>query len=128
MGQKVAQGDRARLIEGWLGWVNGDGSKLWAFVEFVKLADTEPNTALDLILEIAARHPEEKVLGQLEAGPLERLLTTNGRSMIDRIETVSTKHPVLRELLNGVYRIDVPQDVWERIVRISGRERQMKPQ
>ena len=128
MGKKLVTGDRAKLIESWLRWVHGDGSKLWAFVEFVKLADTEPNTALDLILEIAALYPEEKVIGQLMAGPLQDLLSKNGRTMIDRVETVSTKHTVLRQMLNGVYRIDIPQDVWERIVRISGRVRQMEPQ
>ena len=78
-------------------------------------------------VELLNRARSEEALGQLSAGPLERLISKNGRAIIDRLEAESSTTPRLRELLNGVYRIDVADDVWERVVQISGRRRQIKP-
>lgn len=119
--------NREDLLQAWLSFAEGDQNQLWAMVEMLTLAENEPDLALDMILELLARARSDQALGQLTAGPLERLIWKNGRAVIDRVEAVATTTPRLAELLKGIYRIDVPQDVWERIVKISGRTRQMTP-
>jgi hypothetical protein len=118
--------NRESLIEAWLQFVEGDERQLWAMVELLELAETDPQETLAIILDIIDRAPSEYAIGQLTAGPLERLVSANGRQIIDSIETASSTVPQLSHMLQGIYRINVPQDVWERVVAISARVRQMQ--
>jgi len=113
------------LEDAWLRVVAGNLADDWALNEMTRCAEEEPQRAFDIILDLIRRGPSKEVLGQIGAGPLEELISANGREIIDRLEAEAVRNPDLADLLNGVYRLDTPDDVWRRVVKISGREREM---
>lgn len=118
--------NRETILDAWLEFVEGDDRQLWAMVKLLRMAEEDPAEALAIIVELMKRATSENAIGQLTAGPLERLVSANGRAVIDSLEATAERQPRLRRMLAGIYRIDVPDDVWRRIVSISGRRRQME--
>ena len=81
--------------------LDGDSEPLWQFI----LASYR--------LEMSA-----KVFAILAAGPLEDLLADFGPSYIDRVEKLARQDPKFNELLGGVWKNTIEDEVWERVTRI----------
>jgi hypothetical protein len=95
-------------------------------VELTLLAQDEPERAWRVVLAAIAANPPEDVLGLVGAVPLEDLMQSHGANFIDRVEAEAASNDKFRHLLNGIYRGDIDDATWQRIVRISGRPREMR--
>ena len=81
--------------------LEGDGDRLWQF-----------------ILEVYKRDLPDKVVAVLAAGPLEDLLAKRGVDFIDRVEELARKDPKFNQLLGGVWRNAMTDEVWQRVQAI----------
>lgn len=79
-------------------WLKGRYEELWAF-----------------ILSTYPKPMSENLRSYLAAGPLEDLLASAGPSFIDKVEQEARQHEGFRELLRGVWRNEIEEDVWQRI-------------
>ena len=94
-------------------------------IRLIELSETQPEVVWDVIVEVTRRQPTDEVLGMLGTGPLEDLMWKHGRDFIDRVEEEARINSELRNLLSGIYRGEIDDETWTRVVKISGRERQM---
>jgi hypothetical protein len=91
----------------------------WAWEEFERLGNEEPETAWSAILAVLDYTADKYTLGNLAAGPLEDLIDAHGEQFIERIELFARQNPTFKELLGGVWQSSTPE-VWARIVRAKG--------
>jgi len=75
----------------------------------------DPEIAWQAILEILQRDLTDDERALLAAGPVEDLLVWHGGAFIDRIEAEAKRNPRFNHLLRGVWRREMPHEVWERI-------------
>ena len=80
----------------------------------------EPEIAWRAILEISNRNLTDEEKALLAAGALESLLVGHGAAFIDRIEAQARTNSRFSHLLGGVWRQDMPDQIWERIERVRG--------
>ncbi|PYL00658.1 MAG: hypothetical protein DME19_04275 [Verrucomicrobia bacterium] len=78
----------------------------------------EPEIAWQAILEISQRDLTDEQRALLAGGPLETLLSWHGGSFIDRVVDEAKRSPRFRHLLGGVWRQDMPEEIWERIIKL----------
>lgn len=116
--------EREQLIDAWL-IAHQAGTKSpiyeenwWAVEIFLNLPQENPELLWELILETLSREKNEKLLGNLAAGPLEDLIEYNGPAFIDRIEEIARKDPKFKKLLQGVWESSTPA-IWNRIEKIQ---------
>jgi hypothetical protein len=57
----------------------------------------------------------------LSAGPLEELLTKHGGTVIDRVEVMAKEDPTFAFLLGGVWRNEIAEAVWSRVLAVRDR-------
>ena len=82
-----------------LDWgVEGEGELLWRFITAAYQRDLA-----------------EKAVGVLAAGPLEDLLAKRGPDFIDRVEEIARRDPKFNDLLGGVWRSTMTDEVWRRV-------------
>ena len=92
------------------------GALFWTFDLLVDAAEKDPELCWRLIEAVVAKDPDEQVLAALAAGPMEDLLARHGAAYIERIEAKAGQNPLFRHVLAGVWRNEIAQDVWDRIV------------
>jgi len=92
-------------------WFAGDHTMFDACTE-------EPEVAWPAILQILQRELTEDQTAMLAAGPLETLLCWHGAAFVDRIEQAAERNQRLNHLLGGVWRSDMPPEVWDRIEKV----------
>ena len=91
----------------------------WAVSEVMDWSfDRKGDRLWQFILEVYQRELSDKVIGALAAGPLEDLLAKQGTEFIDRIEERARKDPKFNQVLGGVWRSAMTDDVWKRVERI----------
>lgn len=56
----------------------------------------------------------------LAAGPVEDLLALYGGQFIDRIEAEAQRSPAFAHVLGGVWRRDIPLEIWQRVEAARG--------
>jgi hypothetical protein len=81
--------------------LDGDHENLWKF-----------------ILATYLKEMPGRVEAVFAAGPLEDLLAHFGPQYIDRVETLARQNPKFNDLLGGVWRNTMTDDVWDRVTRI----------
>lgn len=72
---------------------------------------------------IIVAYPKEmsrRVFAVLAAGPLEDLLVYFGAQYVDCVESIARKDPKFRQLLGGIWKNAISDEVWERISRVRG--------
>ena len=74
-----------------------------------------PEVAWLAILQILERDLTEEQTAVLAAGPLEDLLAQHGSQFIERIEHEAQRSPRFNHLLGGVWRHEMPLEIWERV-------------
>ncbi len=77
----------------------------------------EPETAWQAILEIVKHQLTDDQEALLAAGPLEDLLVWHGSLFIDRVEEEAKVNFRFNHLLGGVWRREMPKEIWKRIER-----------
>jgi hypothetical protein len=81
--------------------LDADGDFLWSFVRTAYQRDLP-----------------DRVVAVLAAGPLEDLLAKRGTEFIDRVEELARKDPKFNDLLGGVWRNTMSDEVWQRVQSI----------
>jgi hypothetical protein len=117
-----------KLIEAWLEYHNmleraGDltgrttvaDGHLWAVDRIDDIVRQDPEAGWRLIMELLLRSESDYQLACLASGPLETLLAAHGQGFIDRVEHIALSNERFRETLFGVWKNEIPDDVWSRI-------------
>lgn len=73
------------------------------------------------VIETYRKPMSQRVFAILAAGPLEDLLVYFGSEYIDRVEMLARKDSKFNELLGGVWKNAIMDEVWERITRTRKR-------
>jgi len=79
-----------------------------------------PDFLWQFIMKTFRRTDHEEVLGMLAAGPLENLLSYRGGDYIERIEHLASEDERFKQLLHGVWRLAMTDDVWTRLQAARG--------
>lgn len=95
------------LVEAWLAG-DDEGAMYDASTD-------EPELAWQAILEILKRELTDEQRELLAAGPMEDLLVRHGAAFIGRVEAEANVNSRLNHLFGGVWRREMPIEVWERI-------------
>jgi hypothetical protein len=105
------------LVEDWIGYYV-DGAKstdsrfaAWERVDELVRSDSE--AGLELVRRLAQAAPDDLVLSNVAAGPLEDLLTKHGEAVLDHVEELARRDPNFRRCLTGVWGL--PKLVAERL-------------
>lgn len=114
-----------QLAEGWISdWESdkkivygGDDPSAKEIVSDLDL-DESPEKLWAFILAAYPKDMSGRVRAILAAGPLEDLLAHFGPDYIERVETLARQDPKFNDLLGGVWRNDMSEDVWGRVTRI----------
>jgi hypothetical protein len=93
----------------------------WAYERLDDLIRESPVDAWKVILEIHNRDRSTEITEVLSAGPLEDLLVYNGKAMIETIEHQAKADPSFAYLLGGVWRNDIEEPVWYRVLAVRDR-------
>ena len=97
------------------------GALFWTFDLLVEAAENDPELCWRLIDAVVARDPDDQVLAALAAGPMEDLLVHHGRAFIERIESKAGQNPLFRHLLASVWRNNIEQAIWDRVLAARGK-------
>jgi len=132
-GNDTATSDPQELIAAWLKYhelleKSGDLSGrtsvadeyLWAIHGLDDMAKQDPEACWRLIMELVLRAQSNYQLASLASGPLEDLLVKHGNDFIERVERAASNNDRFRETLFGVWRSDIPEDVWIRVEKARG--------
>lgn len=95
-------------------------NNFWAFQSFDEISRTDPELCWDLILQTLHTHHSDSVTAILAAGPLEDLLARFGEKFIDRVETQARDDSKFKDLLSGVWRNSMSDEVWTRVEACRG--------
>jgi hypothetical protein len=116
--------DERQLIDGWVQLQHAHRAGkpvhdlLWAHAVLDEICDKDPSVCLRLIGLILDRDSSDVIMGNLAAGPLEDLLSRHGAAIIDTVELEARQRKKFRELLSGVWRNVIADDVWDRVLRL----------
>jgi hypothetical protein len=98
-------------------WLSGEDCTM-ADAIVPPLAD--PEAAWQAVLRIMQHELSEEQVSLLAAGPIEDLLTWYGVRFIDRIEAEAQRSSAFAHVLGGVWRRDIPQEIWQRVESARG--------
>jgi len=89
----------------------------WAIDKLIdwSAANPKPDLVWQFVLAAYRRDISEHVFGMIAAGPLEDLLSVAGSDYIERVETLAATDARFRELLRGVWRQGMTDDIWARV-------------
>jgi hypothetical protein len=93
----------------------------WAWEMVYDLVDADPERGWSLVTLLVAGASGAN-LGQVGAGPLEKLVCQHPLAVIDRVESCARHDPKFRECLSTIWlsRGEVPDEVITRIVEVTG--------
>jgi hypothetical protein len=76
-----------------------------------------PETIWQVVLKALKHNLTDEQQALLAAGPLEDLLVLHGAAFIGRVEDEAKVNPAFNHLLGGVWRREMPTEIWLRIER-----------
>jgi hypothetical protein len=80
----------------------------------------DPEAVWQAVLRIMQRELTEEQISLLAAGPVEDLLAHYGTQFIDRIEAEAQRSRAFAHVLGGVWRRDIPAEIWQRVEAARG--------
>lgn len=80
----------------------------------------DPEAVWQAVLRIMHRKLTDEQIALLAAGPVEDLLALYGAQFIDRIETEAQRSTAFAHILGGVWRRDMPLEIWRRVETARG--------
>ena len=89
-------------------WFAGD------YLMFDAVTDA-PELAWLAILQIAQQELTDEQKSLLAGGPIESLLAWHGSDFIERVLVEAERNPKFNQLLGGVWRLEMPLEIWARI-------------
>ena len=113
----------SKLISTWILYHNSDtkDDKLfWAWNEVTDAVQKEPNRGFELIRRLIDASPNDRVLGNVGAGPLETLITEHCASFIELVEETAQIDAKFRRCLTAVWcEGDIPDHYYRRIEALT---------
>ena len=95
-----------------------DRHGFWACEAVDDMVRKEPENAWSMILRLIKLSPDDYVLANVAAGPLEELLGLEAYAFIDRVEQLARQDAKFRRCLSGVWGwSSIPEDVQVRMRR-----------
>ena len=79
-----------------------------------------PENAWQAVLRILEHDLSAEQISLLAAGPVEDLLSLHGAQFIDRIESEAQRNPAFAHVLGGVWRRNIPAQIWQRVESARG--------
>ena len=98
-------------------WLSGEECTMQDAI-IPPLAD--PEAAWQAVLRIMQHELSDEQISLLAAGPIEDLLAWHGAQFIDRIEAEAHRSPAFAHVLGGVWRHDMPHEIWQRVESARG--------
>jgi hypothetical protein len=98
-------------------WLSGE-DRTMADAIIPPLAD--PEAAWQAVLRIMQHKLSDEQISLLAAGPIEDLLAWHGAQFIDRIEAEAQRSPAFAHVLGGVWRSNMPAEIWRRVESARG--------
>lgn len=90
----------------------------WAFEALNDLVRERPEEAWSIITRLVELSPDDTILANVAAGPLEDILSVHPSSFIDRIEEKARRDSKFRRCVSGVWGpSSIPDDVQMRLRR-----------
>jgi hypothetical protein len=108
------------LVAAWIAHHRSQRDEFWAFELLTNLTSRDPEAAWHIILEILRRDQSDRVCENLAAGPLEDLLVKHGPEFIAKVEARAAEDVAFRQLLGGVWRNVMQEEVWRRLEAVRG--------
>jgi len=90
----------------------------WSFEKLSEFCRKNPEDAWRVIVKIYENHPDEKILSNLAAGPLEDLLVNHGRLALIWIDQYCMNESDLVKVLQMVWRNAMSEEVWGGLNRL----------
>lgn len=111
--------DTQPLIRAWIEYHANPKEKteeFWAWEQVDDAVWNNPEEGWSLILALIKEAPNNSILANVAAGPLEDLIVRHCEQFIDRIEEQARKDPKFRLCLTGVWcEGDIPESLYNRI-------------
>lgn len=91
-------------------------SNWWAISQVIDWSlESQGESLWRFILAAYKRDLSDRTISVLAAGPLEDLLAKQGHEFIDRVEELARKDPRFNDLLGGVWRNTMTDEIWQRV-------------
>ncbi len=113
--------DKEQVIATWINNsmnAHANDEHFWAWELVHDAVDNDPEKGWDLIKDLVEKCPNDNVLADIAAGPLENLMKKYGETFIDRIETFANESEQFRKCLTGVWNIS-PWDINQRVMSLT---------
>lgn len=94
----------------------------WMYVWVVEMLQQHPDAAWPVVLALVAVARDDGDLAVVAAGPIEELLVAHGPRVIERVEAQAARDPRFRRALSGVWRSEIEETVWARVLSARGNE------
>ena len=93
------------LAKKWIEQQRNDDGENWAIQRVMQLCDpiSDPDLAWPIVLRLVELSPDDSLLGDVAAGPLEDLLCGHGTDVIERVEAQAKLDRKFRRCLSGVW-------------------------
>jgi hypothetical protein len=82
----------------------------------------DPEAVWKAVLRIMQHELSDEQVALLAAGPVEDLLVSYGAQFINRIEAEASRSTAFAHLLGGVWRQDMPDEIWKRVEAARGQD------
>ena len=113
--------DAERVARATLKHPNADVAE-WMFVWVVEMLQKYPDEAWPVLLSLIAVARDDRELASVAAGPLEEVLLAHGTRVIDWVEVHAARDAKFRRALSGVWRSEINESIWARVVKARGSE------
>ena len=114
--------DLNQIVDAWIAAEGAERSSpehqsnWWAVEQVMDWAlEREGELLWRFITTAYQRQLSDKLISLLAAGPLEDLLAKQGPEFIERVEELARKDPRFNNLLGGVWRNTMTDEVWQRV-------------
>ena len=119
--------DTERLVNAWVAATRAGPESFvheknwWAIEKLMQLSHENPELLWGVILKIIekASDEDERLLGNLAAGPLEDLMRSHGERFIDRVEQEANSNPRFKSCLGGVWLDSEDTNAWRKFYEIA---------
>ena len=91
-----------------------------SMIDSIVPPDDDAESVWSAILHLMQHDLSDEQRSWLAAGPIESLLAWHGTQFIDRIEAEAKRSPAFVHVLGGVWRQDMPDDIWQRVESARG--------
>ena len=107
------------LVEKWIAYCQNRQTvtnfllPVWEQVD--EIIDRDPEMGWLLVLDLVEAAPDDLVLANIAAGPLENLLNNSSDLLVDRVDNEARRNPKFRRCLTGVWGL--PTSIQSRIAK-----------